>query len=293
MKIEKQFDDFTWVDIHRSQDVNLHVITGEYNLNSFQIADSQERGHLPKLEKGSNYDFLILRAFTGNNGIRITNIEELSSKVAFFYNDKKLITIHREHFDFLTELQQQKFADVEELMLSIIYKMVETYLPSSYALSYKVDEFEKVIFLKNSTRISLEELYFHKSETRITKKLLLIMQNLIHSLEVKEKNKPALQNIKDTMLDLLLRYDEVMEDSHNLLNTYLSVNSQKSNDVMKLLTIFSAFFLPLTFIAGIYGMNFENMPELKWEAGYFLTLIVMVIVSLIIYIWFKNRNILK
>lgn len=61
---------------------------------------------------------------------------------------------------------------------------------------------------------------------------------------------------------------------------------------MKLLTIFSAFFLPLTFVAGIYGMNFENMPELKWRSGYFLTLGIMLFIALVIYFWFKRKRIL-
>jgi magnesium transporter len=111
-------------------------------------------------------------------------------------------------------------------------------------------------------------------------------------MEVSEQSKTALQDVKDTMLSLVLNYDEVLENSHNLLNTYLSVNAQKSNDVMKLLTIFSAFFLPLTFIGGIYGMNFENMPELRWQFGYFITLGVMALVALIIYVWFKRKKII-
>ena len=93
-------------------------------------------------------------------------------------------------------------------------------------------------------------------------------------------------------MSLILVFDEVSEDANNLLNTYLSVNTQKSNDVMKLLTIFSAFFLPLTFIAGIYGMNFEHMPELKWPAGYFFTLGLMFAVAVIIYLWFRRKHIL-
>ena len=111
-------------------------------------------------------------------------------------------------------------------------------------------------------------------------------------MEVSDRSRSALQDIKDRILSLILVYDEVSEDSNNLLNTYLSVNAQKSNDVMKLLTIFSAFFLPLTFIAGIYGMNFENMPELKWPVGYFVTLGVMAVVAIIIFFWFKRKRII-
>lgn len=109
---------------------------------------------------------------------------------------------------------------------------------------------------------------------------------------VSEQTKTALQDIKDKLLSLILTYDEVLENSNNLLNTYLSVNAQKSNDVMKLLTIFSAFFLPLTFIGGIYGMNFENMPELKWQYGYFATLGFMAVIAIVIFIWFKRKKII-
>jgi len=93
-------------------------------------------------------------------------------------------------------------------------------------------------------------------------------------------------------LNLVLVYDEVLENSQSLLNTYISVNAQKNNDVMRLLTIFSAFFLPLTFVAGIYGMNFENMPELKWQSGYFLTIGLMLLIAIIIYVWFKKNKII-
>ena len=101
-----------------------------------------------------------------------------------------------------------------------------------------------------------------------------------------------MQDLKDKLLSLTLSFDELLEISNNLLHTYMSVNSQKSNDVRKLLTVFSAFFLPLTFIAGIYGMNFQNMPELNWPLGYFYTLALMAFIALIIYYWFKRKRIL-
>jgi magnesium transporter len=109
---------------------------------------------------------------------------------------------------------------------------------------------------------------------------------------VREKFKPGLQDIKDQVLGLIHSSDEVIDDTSNLLNTYLSINAQKSNDVMKLLTVFSAFFLPLTFIVGVYGMNFDNMPELRHEYGYFAVMGFMLIIVIWIYIWFKRRRIL-
>lgn len=177
-------------------------------------------------------------------------------------------------------------------MLYLIHKMLQTFEQPAQYLDDKIDEMEEAIFLKNYHQISLEDLYFNKSQTRITKKLLQITQSVIHQLEVSEENRMSHQDIKDRLVRFNLMYDEVLESSNNLLNTYLSVSSQKSNDVMKLLTVFSAFFLPLTFIVGLYGMNFVNMPELEWQYGYPIVLVVMVIISIIIYFWFKRKRFL-
>lgn len=288
---ETNFENFIWIDICNPNKENLDKIAKDYNLDYFQIKDSLETGHLPKFEKQASYNFLILRAFTAKLEDRITNVNELSNKIAFFYSDKKLITIHRSNFDFLENLSLIP-NNTEELIIYFIHKMTQTFEYPSKLLGDKNDEIEKTIFLKDYTKISLEDLYYQKTQTRITKKLLQISQNVIHQIEVSEKSKTALQDIKDKLLSLLLGYDEVLENSNNLLNTYLSVNAQKSNDVMKLLTIFSAFFLPLTFVAGIYGMNFENIPELKWQMGYFIVLGLMVIIALIIYFWFKRKRII-
>jgi magnesium transporter len=288
---EIKFENFIWIDICKPDISNLDKIAKEYSLDYFQIKDSLETGHLPKFEKQEKYNFLILRAYTASFGERTTNVTDLSNKIAFFYSEKKLITVHRADFDFLANVPE-KFPSSEDLLIYILHKMVETYNEPAKVLGDKNDDIEKTIFLNDYAKVSLEDLYFQKAQTRITKKLLQITQNVINLIEVNEKSKTALQDIKDKLLSLILTYDEVLENSNNLLNTYLSVNAQKSNDVMKLLTIFSAFFLPLTFVAGIYGMNFENMPELKWHYGYFLTLGVMVVIAIIIYFWFKRKRII-
>jgi magnesium transporter len=70
----------------------------------------------------------------------------------------------------------------------------------------------------------------------------------------------------------------------------MSYNGQKTNEVMKVLTLFSAYFLPLTFIVGVYGMNFKYMPELSWEYGYPITIGVMILLFIFIYLWFRKRK---
>jgi magnesium transporter len=100
------------------------------------------------------------------------------------------------------------------------------------------------------------------------------------------------QDIKDELLNLLTYNDESVENANQLMTTYLSISDQKNNEVVRLLTIFSAFFLPLTFIAGVYGMNFRFMPELNWKWGYFFSIGFMLLVVLVIYLWFRRKRIL-
>lgn len=287
----KNFKHFDWTDIYKPDKEELIKIAETYQLDYFQIKDSLQPGHLPKIEINERYTFIVLRAFTADLKTGPTTIPELSNKIAFFFNNEKLITIHQMEFPFL-KIEDKPFLSVEELLLHIILKMVNSYQQPLDELDARIGVFEKIIFLKDYTKISIGSLYFLKAQARITKKLLQIMQNVVNQIQVKEEQRTAQQNIKDHLLSLILSYDEVQEDANNLLNSYHSVNAQKNNDVMKLLTVFSAFFLPLTFIVGIYGMNFEFMPEIKWHWGYFLTLGLMLIIAFIIFLWFKRKKIL-
>lgn len=287
---EHQFDNFLWIDILQPDRESLQEIANKHNIDFYLINDSLQAGHLPKYERHADYHFIILRAFTSEANY-ITNINELSNKIAFFYYEDKLITIHRAAFHFLENIPK-KIQSAEALLLFIIHKMMDTFHAPLHKLDANIDELEKRIFLGNLQDISLEDLYYQKTQARITKKLLNLSQSAFHMLDVKEENQSSQRDIKDDMLRLILDYDEVLESAHHLLNTFLSVNAQKNNDVMKLLTVFSAFFLPLTFIAGIYGMNFEFMPELHQHNAYYLTLAAMILLSIFIFVWFKRKKIL-
>lgn len=121
---------------------------------------------------------------------------------------------------------------------------------------------------------------------------MLLTQMVLNQISVKPANQTQVQDLKETVASLILQFDDFLDEANSILNIHLSTTSQKTNEVMKLLTIFSAFFLPLTFIVGVYGMNFQFIPELTWEFGYFLTWGIMAGISLVIYLWFKRKNIL-
>jgi magnesium transporter len=290
--MRKQYENFEWVDFTNPSQKELQKISGECNLDLFLINDSLQHGHLPKYEKVNDYHFLILRGYTADKDARIKDVSELTNKLAFFYSDKRLITIHRLPFEFMDKTGRT-FQNVEQLVLELVQKLMTTFEPPIAHISETTDEFESKLFLDKSASISLEDLYYHKSHIRMTRSVITLNQAALNQMDLEfSENAARLQDAKDTLIACSLKLNENMDDAQNLLNTYLSFSAQKNNDVMKMLTVFSAFFLPLTFIVGVYGMNFDNMPELRHPMGYFAVLVMMVLISLGIFGWFKSKKVL-
>jgi magnesium transporter len=170
--------------------------------------------------------------------------------------------------------------------------MIDTFKKPTIEISNKITEIEKIIFLKDYRVVLIEELYYIKTQSRILKKIISITEATILKSQDKYKVSYIYQDIQDNLLNLLTINEESVENSTQLMNTYLSLSDQKNNEVVRLLTIFSVFFLPLNFIAGIYGMNFSFMPELTWKLGYVFALSLMAIVVIVIYLWFRRKRIL-
>lgn len=280
---------YTWINILNPTDEDIPKIAEEYNLDVLLVQDALEAGHLPKIESRPEYSFFILRAYTAAKELSASNIADLSNKIAFFVSKDRLITIHKVSFPFL-DGNEKMFKTVYGHQVWLFNQIVNTFDDPAEWHAEDLDKVEEVIFVKNINRISLEDLYFQKSEIRLSKKLLLLTQQVLNKIIMPEKFKSAMENVRDTVVQLLLEFDESLDDSNNLMNTYLSVAAQKSNDVMKVLTVFSVFFLPLGFIAGLYGMNFTHMPELGWENGYLYAIGLMLVVCVVIYAWFKKKR---
>jgi magnesium transporter len=288
---EKAFESFTWIDIEKANKKELEVIASKYNLNYFLIKDALDIGHLPKYEQLHQHDFFIFRAYTSNVRLNIDEIREMSNKIAFFIFDDKLITIHRAHFPFLN-LEEEKDIKISEFFLKIVGCMIDSFKTPTLEISDKITQIEKTIFLKDYRAVLIEELYYIKTQSRILKKIISITEATILKSQDKYKVSYIYQDIQDTLLNLLTVNEESVDNSTHLMNTYLSLSDQKNNEVVRLLTIFSVFFLPLNFIAGVYGMNFSFMPELSWKLGYAFALCLMAIVVVVIYLWFRRKRIL-
>lgn len=289
-QFKKSFENFEWLDLVKPNPKELVKLTEPYKIDINLLDDALEHGHLPKLENHGNFTFIIFRAYTVEPQQNFTTVAKLSNKIAFLFNEGHLITVHQKSFKFVDKFKNTSFDTSEALMLAIILEMVLTFEGPVDWLSNKMDENEKDIFLGKPGKISIEHLYFQKSKARICRKLLQLSQNVLNQLTVNPDFNSNLQDIKESIINYMLQLDEVIEDAHAILNTHISLTAQKSNEVMKLLTVFSAFFLPLTFIVGVYGMNFKNIPELEWKWGYLMTWVVMIGISTVIFLWFKRKK---
>ena len=286
---------FTWLDIVNPTKEELLSISQTYHLHHYTLRDCLEPDHLPKHEELGATDFIITRMLIADPAEHLISMQELSTKVAIFYNDRLLITIHRLPHTFLDEIKTNfldscKCNTPRELVTRILWHVLHSYDQQSITLANEVDNFENQIFLKSASTAILEDLYYIRRKASICKKLLTFTGEVINSIRREDNDTVALQDTKDLHLKLMTIYGQVYEDVTNLLNIYLSLSAQKTNDVMKVLTIFSVFFMPLTFIAGIYGMNFKYMPELESRIGYPFALLSMVVISVIIFLWFKRKR---
>ena len=282
-----------WIDITEPTTQEMEMVSQEYHLHSQLVRDCMQPDHLPKYDSVDEVDFLILRYFSHVFEKKMATIQELTNKIAIFYTKNFLITIHKEPIQFLTNIQRkyiepQKCSGPEEVVIKILWQALETFDDPANRLSEQVDFFENQILLKTVTNAQIEALYYIKRQASISNKILMLMAEPINHIRFKED--PAFQDVKDQQLKMVTLYNQILEDVNNLMNLYMSFSAQKTNDVMKVLTIFSVFFMPLTFVVGIYGMNFEFMPELSKKWGYPAVLILMVIITIIIYGWFKKKK---
>lgn len=287
--------DITWIDLLDPTQEEVQTVSTQYHLNSYTLLDSLDPDHLPKYEEHNDTHFLIIRLLHDEKQ-KTPSVQSLSSKIAIFYNDTFIITVHRSNQPIIQDVMDNfvkngKLKSTTGIAIHIVGNALRTFDVPAIDLSNEIDFYESKLFLKkNIPADMIEGIYYLKNRSGLYKKLLLLSNEVVTSIRVEGDQRPALRDVRDLHTKLVLLYDQVQDDANNLLNIYLSLSARKTNDVMKLLTIFTAFFMPLTFIVGIYGMNFKYMPELQSPLGYPVTLIVMVLVCAIIFFWFKRKK---
>jgi magnesium transporter len=297
---EKADGSYRWLDVVLPSSEELQHIAEEYSLHATTIQDCLDPEHLPKYEKIDDDTFIICRAFDEQSSKEADTVQALTRKVAIIIGKNFLITIHRVDQPFLQSIRDRwqampqtgskhGFHLVHELFLAILgsYEM-----PLQKELR-ALDAIERDILHKPEKR-HLQKLFHLKRKAGVIKEMLFLSKDIMRMLSFETRQyTPFLQDLRDNADRLLFLSQQLFDNANNLVNLHISLSAQRTNDVMRILTLFSVFFMPLTFIVGIYGMNFEHMPELNWQFGYFFTLLFLAIVALGIYIWFRRRGWLR
>lgn len=286
---------FLWKDISGPTLEELKETAIQLNIPASAVIDCLEPEHLPKHELLDHFTFLIVRFYDENSPVTADTVQLLSRKIALFFNAENLLTIHRAETGILNQaeercLQHHAFASPFACACEIVRKSIESFEPNLLKIDKEIDFYETRIFLRKRTPDLLKNLYLMKRKIYITKRLVLLSKSVVEQLGSMQPKNESMQELRDAYVKMENKVDEMQDNISSLLNIYLSISSQKTNEVMRILTAFSAFFLPLTFIVGVYGMNFQYMPELTWKYGYPGALGLMFVLTVVIYFWFKRKG---
>lgn len=286
---------FEWEDFLNPDEDQLKSIAARKELPMDAVIDCMQSEHLPKHEVYDKYNFVIVRFSDPNCTPNSDSLPRLTRKIAIFFNAEFLLTVHRSETPFLDRIAK-KYAGNKaatrpfDVVCKILKYSMETYEEPLNAMNREIDLYESKIFLRKRIPDLLKYLYVVRRKISVFRKLHLIHQMVADSMMALHPRSSFLGDLRDYLLKLHTETEDLYENINHLLNLYISLSGQKTNEVMRILTVFSAFFLPLTFIVGVYGMNFENMPELSHEWGYPGVLMLMFLVTFLIWQWFKRRR---
>lgn len=291
----KKQNGFDWTDLSAPDDEEIKQVAEQYGLHEASIKDCMQPDHLPKHELFDNYTFIIVRVLANNPPREADTIQELTNKVSIFVGTDFLITVHRAE-QHLTNLVKTKQIDsgrcksTSLLLNMLIREAILTFELPGIKLSQSLDDYEERVFLQQRKSPVLRGLYFVKRKIDVIRRLMLLSYEIVDNIDDTDNSDVHSRDLRDLYIRTQTLFDNLSENTAQLLSVYFSIASQRTNEIMRVLTIFSVFFMPLTFIAGIYGMNFRFMPELEWYYGYPAVILVMVVMAAGIYYWFKRKG---
>lgn len=295
-KFEVQLQNIRWVDLTNPKKSDLTYLSQELSIPNRILTNALDPEHLPKYEQLESAAVIYLRTVDPSK-TEAANIQDLTTKITLVITKDLLLSIHRLDHSFLEELRQEaseKNYSLKDLIKKIITSSMMTFDAPLTALEHRVEIFEESIFENNKSQNIIKEGYFLKRKASAIRKILKFSLDILGTLP----SRPDFvwkdfQGLRESIERNLFYTEDVLENVTGLLNLHISLAAQKTNEVMRILTVFSIFFLPLNFLAGVYGMNFEYMPELHHQNGYYIVLFAMALISVGIFVWVYRRGWLK
>ena len=299
-----QMGDLKWIDLIGPKKTDLNELSAELNIPKRILGNALNPEHLPKYDDLGETTVIYLRTIDPSGNPQAVNIQDLTTKITLIIKNNVLITIHRLDKSYLEELRTRSTTEnlsMKEIIKTIVSSALLAFDQHLADLESRVDKFETEVFQLQKNHHILKEGYALKRRASAFRKVLKFSLNILGSLEGRpEFIWRDFVGLGEAIERNLFYSEDLLENVTGLINLHISLLSHttneasyRTNEVMRVLTVFSIFFLPLNFLAGIYGMNFKYMPELEMHNGYFVVLGGMAAISFFIFAWVYKRGWLK
>ncbi|MGG3470710.1 magnesium/cobalt transporter CorA [Neobacillus pocheonensis] len=283
-----------WIDFDQPTEEEVELLRDPLSFHPLAIEDCIHRLQRPKLDYYGDYAFFVTQALNQETLIR--------EEVNFFLSGQYIVTFHHKPSNEINDVWNRihsatnhKKWDPSHVLYNVIDKMVDNYFPLVYQIEDRLSEIDENS-KGRSMEVLLEDLFDIRHHLLSLRHTITPMRDLIYRI----LNSQRMTDIQGKLVyfsdihDHLLKLAEMIEANRELTtdirDSYISLNSHQTNHVMKVLTVITTIFMPMTFIVGLYGMNFRYMPGLTWKYGFFTTIAVMILVAIGMSMWFKKKG---
>lgn len=290
----------TWINIDGLHDVELvEKIGQQFNLHPLVLEDILNTGQRPKTEDLDDYFFVVLKMLTYEDAKKMIESEQVS----LVFSKNFVISFQEKPGDVFESIRNRirngkgriRKMNADYLAYVLIDAIVDNYFSILEKIGDRVEDLEEEL-LQDSGTETMQRIHSLKREMLFLRKSVWPFREAINALVrseskiIQKTTMVYLKDVYDHTIQVIDTAETFRDMISGMLDVYLSTVSNKMNEVMKVLTIFAAIFIPLTFIAGVYGMNFQNMPELGWNLGYPMALMIMLLVGIVMLFYFKRKK---
>jgi magnesium transporter len=304
--LEKHIDykKINWLNIHGLSDVDLlKDVASYFKIDNFMLADILNTTKRTKLEEEKDVLFFNIKSMLPSETTDDIKVEQIS----FLLKKGILISFQEKRSDFFTHIRERirtnsgivrtKNADF------LLYILLDAIIGNFYiTIENEENKIEDLINLtkKSADPIILEKIERHRDNFNFLKRSIIPLRDSLYDIksikednvfnEIEQDNFSFFSRLHQKCLELLEQIESDMGSLESASNFFFAAQTHKMNEIMKTLTIISVIFIPLTFIVGVYGMNFDVMPELRYQNGYYVVIGFMFLIVLGMIFYFKKRN---
>jgi len=306
MKLYRTSSKVSWFNIEGLHESDIIEKIGRiFGIHPLVVEDILNTDQRPKMDIHDDYVFIVMKMHTMDDETGVVEVEQISMVLGNTF----VLTFQEQSGDFFDPVRLRiadnrgriRKSGPDYLAYALLDAMVDSYFSILQSLGDEIEDLEDEL-LANPTSATLSRIHFLKREMAYLRKSVWPLRELINILKrqeselIQDSTVIYLNDLYDHTIQVIDTVETLKDILAGVLDIYLSSISNRMNEVMKVLTVFAAIFIPLTLIAGIYGMNFDptsspfNMPELKWYFGYPFSLGLMATIGIIMFIYFKKKD---